>query len=167
MNYQLIYDITQEEYQIGTGSIIMAFIIVVLVGGAIGIGHDRYKKGELRGVLSSLAFIVFVLYFFLTPLINFNQIMSKDNIHLIKIAKSQVYKKVEGKVKNFQRMSVDRKKPERFEVDGVEFHYNTAMLTGAFNQPNSPIKDGLLVRISYIYDKNWDMNLILKLEVAE
>ena len=64
-------------------------------------------------------------------------------------------------------MSVNRKKPEHFEVDGVKFHYNAAMLTGAFNQPNSLIKDGLLVRISYIYDKNWDMNLILKLEVAE
>jgi len=167
MNYQIIYDITQQDYNMTeSGSMIALFIALILLGGAVGIAYDRYKKREYSGVLSSLAFMMFVLYASFVPIGDINRDGSRHE-KLVTLAKSQACKKVEGKVKNFQRMSVNRKKPEHFEIDGVKFHYNAAMLTGAFNQPNSPIKDGLLVRISYVYDKNWNMNLILKLEVAE
>ena len=167
MNYQVIYDITQQDYNMTeSGSMIVLFVVLILLGGAVGIAYDRYKKREFSGILSSLAFIMFVLYISLIPIANINRDGSTHE-KLVTLAKSQACKKVEGKVQNFQRMSVNRKKPERFEVDGVKFHYNAAMLTGAFNEPNSPIIDGLFVRISYVYDKNWNMNLILKLEVKE
>jgi hypothetical protein len=59
---------------------------------------------------------------------------------------------VSGPIENFHPMPVDGHDTERFTVSNVHFEYSDYVVTSGFNQTSShggPIREGLLVRISY------------------
>jgi hypothetical protein len=59
---------------------------------------------------------------------------------------------VQGPVENFHPMPASGHDLERFTVSGVHFAYSDYVVTAGFNQTSShggPIREGLLVRISY------------------
>jgi hypothetical protein len=73
-------------------------------------------------------------------------------------------KVVEGAVRSFKPMPWSGHARERFCVEGQCFRYSDFNVTNGFNNTSShggPIRDGLLVRVTYVGDA------IVKLEVAK
>lgn len=80
----------------------------------------------------------------------------------VKALKYGDYKFVEGEVKNFSPASSNLKGNEKFEVDGKNFEYSNASVTGGLNHSiYGIIKNGSIVRVYY---KNDD---ILRIEVED
>ena len=162
--YEQLYSIIEDPYSLFDALVVPVSIAFILIAGAIGILWDRYKKKQYENMLFSLVFIVFVLFqleFFVSnSLIGYEQ-----KNRLIEVLKSSNAKEVVGEIRKFIPMDTYRKVQESFVVDGVKFTYNHALRTGAYVRGNESLKEGDYVQISYIYDKNWGMNLILKLEI--
>jgi len=79
---------------------------------------------------------------------------------------SGAHEVVEGVVENFDPMPHEGHKHESFTVNGVRFSYSDYNVTPAFNRSRShggPIREGLLVRISYLAEE--PHHPILKLEI--
>ena len=162
--YEQIYSITQEPYSLFDTLVVPVSIVIVLVGGAIGILWDRYKKKQYEKMLLTIVFAVFVVYqlgFFVSNAL----VGDKQENRLVEILKSSSAKEVVGEIREFVPRNIGKKIQESFVVNGVKFTYSRSLRTGAYVRGNESLVDGQKVRISYIYDKNWGMNLILKLEI--
>ena len=162
--YEQIYSITQEPYSLFDALVVPVSIVLVLVGGAIGILWDRYKKKQYEKMLFTMAFAVFVVYqlgFFLST----SWVGDKQEKRLVEILESSSSKEVVGEISEFVPRNTSNKIQESFVVNGVKFTYSRSLRTGAYVRGNESLAEGQKVRISYVYDKNWDMNLILKLEI--
>lgn len=75
---------------------------------------------------------------------------------------------VEGPVTNFRPMLLTGHGYESFDVDGVGFSYSDFHSTPFFNQTAShggPVREGLYVRIHYVYSEIGNEPMILRLEV--
>jgi len=162
--YQVIYDVNKEEYQYFNGDLIMPIILLIIMLGAILIVVNGYKTRKKRSTFGGIIFIIFLGYF----LKNFSLLYlyeAKRANHL----KSNVKKshEVEGSIKNFIPLSSNRKQLCSFEINGTKFQFSPAMRTGNFDFTKHLSQNGQRVRIKYLYDDVWKMNLILKLEVLK
>jgi len=162
--YEQIYSVAEEPYSLFNALVVPVSIALVFIGGAIGILWDRYKKKQYKNMLLTMAFIIFVLYqlrFFVTiALVGYNQ-----HNRFVEILETSSAKEVVGEIRNFVPRNRSKKIWESFVVNGVTFTYTNSSQTGAYLGGSNLLKEGQNVRISYIYDKNWGMNLILKLEI--
>ena len=69
---------------------------------------------------------------------------------------------VQGTIQNFSNIKGKKHGEESFDVNDIHFHYASNRITGGFNKMsdhNAPLKEGVLVKISYIG------SIIVKLEV--
>jgi nitrogen fixation-related uncharacterized protein len=162
--YEQVYSIAQESYSLFNALVVPVSIVLVIVGGAIGILWDRYKKKQYKNMLFTIIFALFVVFqlrfFVSTSLIGYNQ-----HNRLVDILESSSAKEVVGEIREFIPRNTSKKVQESFIVEGVKFTYSRALRTGAYVPKNKNLQEGQFVRISYVYDKNWGMNLILKLEI--
>jgi len=162
--YEQLYSINEDPFSLFDALIVPLTVAFILIGGTIGILWDRYKKKQYANMLFGLAFIAFVLFqleFFIS-----NSLFGYEQKNrLIDVLKSSDAKEVEGEIKAFIARNSLKKIQESFVVENIFFTYNRALRTGAYVRKNDDLKEGQYVRISYTYDKNWDMNLILKLEI--
>lgn len=81
------------------------------------------------------------------------------------------YLTVEGNVANFKPLASHGKGTESFEVNGIKFNYSkTSVEYIGYNKVSNEggyiKRNNQKVRIRYIYDKTYDTNLILKLEIS-
>ena len=162
--YEQIYSIAQEPYSLFDALVVPVSVIFILVVGAMGILWDRYKKKQYKNMLFLIAFALLVVlqlrFFVSNSLLGYNQ-----HNRLVDILESSNAKEVVGEIRKFVSRDTYKKIQESFVVDGVSFTYNHAFRTGAYIRGNESLKEGQNVRISYVYDKNWGTNLILKLEI--
>lgn len=164
--YEQLYSISEESHSFFEGMMIPTTIFIVLLGGAIGILWDRYKKKQYKNMLFTIAFIVFVM-FQLCFFVSTSSVGNSQHSRLVEILESSNAKEVVGKIQEFVPRNTQPKVQESFIVNGVKFTYNSSLRTGAYVRGNETLKNGQNVKISYVYDKNWDMNLILKLEIKK
>jgi len=162
--YEQIYSVAEEPYSLFNALVVPVSIALVLVGGAIGILWDRYKKKQYKNMLFPLVFTLFVVFqlrFFVSnALVGYNQ-----HNRLVEILETSSAKEALGEIRDFIPRNTNKKIAESFVVNGVNFTYSASLRTGAYVRGNESLKEGQNVRISYVYDKNWGMNLILKLEI--
>jgi hypothetical protein len=162
--YQVIYDIDKQEYQYFNGDLIVPIILLIAIVSTIIFIIDRYKNKKKQSAYRGIIFIAFLSYMFKNfSMLYFHEFQRLNTLQL-KENKSQ---KVVGNIKNFIQLSSNHKQPCSFEVNGVKFKFSPSARTGALTYISYPLKNRQKVRVNYIYDDNWKMNLILKLEVLK
>lgn len=162
--YEQLYSINEDPFSLFDALVVPVTVAFILIGGTIGILWDRYKKKEYKNMLFGMAFILFIL-FQLKFFVSIAFIENQQKNRLTEILNSLNAKEVEGEIKEFIARNSLKKIQESFVVDGIKFTYSRALNTGAYVRKNDHLEEGQYVRIFYVYDKNWDMNLILKLEI--
>lgn len=154
--YETAYEIT--KFQIPWDIILMsiaALIAVFITWDGIDDfrSHNRGTGTIIKIVLGIIATIVFG-YFAITAF----SYGGNEKKEYAKLYYSEQYEVTEGKV-----YDLDNDSPgQRYKVDGVEFDISRADETVDFIEHN-----GVNVRICYVYDKDLDENIILKLEIEE
>lgn len=162
--YQVIYDISQSEYQYFNGVLIFPTILLIIMVGTLFLVIDRYKNRKKKSVYRGIIFILLLIYpFKFSSKLYFNEFQKLNNLQL-KVNQS---KEVVGEIKDFIPLSERHKQPCTFKVNGIFFQLYPPSRTGALTYTSYPLKNGQKVRIKYLYDANWKMNLILKFEVEE
>ena len=82
------------------------------------------------------------------------------------------YLTVEGKIESFDPLSLNGNGTESFEVNGIEFRYSDSALN-YIGYKTTSVEGGVItnngqkVRIRYVYNDTYDMNIILKLDVEK
>lgn len=171
MDYEIIYDTLNDVYSLSNNLTYMSILCLILIIGAIGISVDSYKNNQNLS-LSVLAFIVF-LFLMLFLFLNNNIMRYQEYRNLVKKIENKQYKVVEGRIKDFKPISKYDKSEEEFSVNKVNFRYSPHKNLRVFgsvkgqNRQGNPLEENLLVRITYYFDKNWNTNLILKLEIKK
>jgi hypothetical protein len=170
MEYQVVYDASQEGYSWWWLLIPILLIIVGIISWrrrealksrinlpivADALGSSALGCGLL--LIVCLTIIGFLVSY--TSYSNAQQILQTGEIQV-----------VEGQVENFIPQPAFDNGVESFTVNGVGFKYSAATISHGFNQSSThggPInRNGIQVRISYYDDQSGD-NVILKLEVAQ
>jgi hypothetical protein len=171
MEYQTVYDVTQQGYN-WWWLLIPAFILAVglaswkarekfgpqlkLPGYARAIGSFALGLGVLLTIcISTLGLTVSYIGY-----VNAKQILETGKAQL-----------VEGLVENFAPQPAFDNGVESFTVSNVKFEYSIAWISHGFNKSSThggPIdRDGIQVRIHYYYDQSENRNVILQLEVMK
>jgi hypothetical protein len=169
MDYQIIYDTLTDVYSLSNNWTYMSIFCLILIIGAIKITVDRYNSNQNLS-LSIFVFILLFLLFLLLFLKN-NIIEYKQYRNLVTKIENKHYTIVEGRIKDFKPISKYDKAEEEFSVKNVSFKYSPHKNLKVFgsvkgqNKQGNPLEENLLVRITYYFDKNWNTNLILKLEI--
>jgi len=112
----------------------------------------------MAGLGFLFAFLIFILMYG-----NYRAILSAY--------RSGEYNTVEGMISDFQPKPAFGGGYESFKVKDVPFFYSDYESSPGFNRTTrrgGPIKEGLPVRITYVYDNESspDRNVIVKLEIA-
>jgi len=169
MNYQIVYDTLNDVYSLSNSWTYMSILCLILIIGTIGISIDRYKNNQNLS-LSTLSFIVF-LFLMLFLFLKNNMIGYEQYRTLVTKIEKKQYQVVEGRIKDFKPISKYDKAEEEFSVENVHFKYSPHKNLRVFgsvkgqNKKGNPLEENLRVRITYYFDKDWNTNLILKLEI--
>lgn len=162
--YQVLYDINKQEYQYLNSDIIVPIILLTIIIGTLLITIDNYKSKKKRSVYRGIILIIFLGYLFKNfSMLNLYEYQRLNTLKL-EVNKSH---EIVGSIKNFIPLSPNHKQPCSFDVNGVKFQFSPGLRTGALTFTSYPLKNGQNVRIKYIYDDNWKMNLILKFEIFD
>jgi len=158
MNYETIFDLTQEGFRVWPGPALGS--ILLLVGAWLIAARDRLPRTTLP------FFRVFPFLFFGFAVV-WTIVMSaasyREYRELTAALKGNRLLSVEGRVTDFRPAPYTGHTLERFCVRGVCFAYSDFVHTFGFHKTMShggPIHDGLEVRISYVG------NVIVRLEIA-
>ena len=171
MEYQTVYDVTQQGYN-WWWLLIPAFILAV----AIAAWKAREKFGpqlnlpNYAKVIGSFAFgLILLLTLCITTLgftVSYTGYVNAKQI--LQTGKAQL---VEGRVENFAPQPASDNGVESFTVSSVKFQYSIATILHGFNKSSThggPInRDGIQVRVHYYYDQSENSNVILQLEVMK
>ena len=160
--YQVIYDINKQEHQYFNGDIIVPIILLIIIIGTVFFIIDRYKTKKKRSLYRGIIFIIFLGYFFKNFSMLYLYEYQRLNSFKLKVNRSH---EVIGSIKKFIPLSPNRKQPCSFEVNGIKFQFSPSARTGALTSTSYPLKNGQKVKIKYLYDDNWKMNMILKFEI--
>lgn len=171
MDYQIVYDTLADVYSFSNNWTYMSIFCLILIIGAIKIAIDKYKNNQNL----SLSTFVFILLLFLLLLLFLknNIIEYKQYRNLVTKIENKQYKVVEGRIKDFKPISKYDKAEEEFSVKNIHFKYSPHKNLRVFgsvkgqNKQGNPLEENLPVRITYYFDKNWNTNLILKLEIKK
>lgn len=173
MEYQTVYDVTQQGYSWGW-LLIPAFIVVVVV---VIVAWKR--REEIRSKISSPSYavafgsLILACVLLLTTCITIIGFATSYSSYfnakqILQTEKAQL---VEGQVENFTPQPAFDNGVESFTVRGVKFQYSMATLSHGFNKSSThggPInRNGIQVRIHYYYDQSENSNIILQLEVMQ
>jgi hypothetical protein len=164
MNYSTVFDVTN------TGSVNWHFVAIglslIVIGIALVALRSRFANWAywplgIRRYANRFAF-VFLAGATCWTLIVFATSAGQHRslTHAVEDRKFQI---VEGRVSNFRPMPYAGHAMESFCVEGYCFEYSDYVVNGGFNNTSShggPIRDGVLVRISFVGNK------IIKLEMA-
>ena len=169
INYQIIYDTLNDTYSFSNNLTYMSILFLILIIGSVGIMLDKDKKNQEF----SLAIVAFIIFCFLMMLlfINNNFLGYTQYANLVKKIEQNQYSVIEGKIKNFKPISKYDKAEEEFFVKDILFRYSPHKNLKVFssvkgqNKQGNPLEENLSVRVTYYFDKNWNTNLILKLEI--
>ena len=162
--YQVIYDINKQGHQYFNGDIIVPIILLTIIIGTVFFIIDRYKTKKKRSLYRGIIFIIFLGYLFKNFSMLYLYEYQRLNTLKLAVSKSQ---EVVGIIKKFIPLSQNRKQPCSFEINGVEFQFSPSARTGALTFTSYPLKNRQKVKIKYLYDDNWKMNLILKFEILK
>jgi len=162
--YQVLYEINKQEYQYLNSDIIEPIILLTIIIGTLLFIIDNYKSKKKRSVYRGIILIIFLGYLFKNFSMLYLYEYQRLNTLKLKVNKSH---EIVGSIKNFIPLSPNRKQPCSFNVNGVKFQFSPTSRTGALTFTSYPLKNGQNVRIKYVYDDNWKMNLILKFEIFD
>ena len=161
MEYTTVYEISATAFPV---YYIIPFVLLLVFAFLF------YKliKLKIKNSLCVILPLVIALMSFLSIACVYDYIDTQNNI--IKPYFDGEYKTVSGVVENFKPLPSKGNGTESFEVKGIEFIYSKSSI--AYVGYNTEASDGgyiyengQKVRIRYAYDKVYNRNLILKLEI--
>jgi len=159
MNYETIFDLTQEGFRLWPGPALGGVLLVV--GAWLVASRDRLSTATLPVFNRIFPFVFFG--FAVVWVVVMSAASFREYRELSAALKSNRLLLVEGRVTDFRPMPYTGQVLERFCVRGVCFAYSDFVHTFGFHNATShggPIRDGLAVRIAYVG------NVIVRLEVA-
>jgi len=163
MNYWTVFDAASAGYG---GWKALRIGLILIVGGIVLVGLRRhfpkwFWPERLRRFGGPFAWTFLIGAILWTLFVGF--IANGQRNNLIEARASGKVQVVEGSVTSFKPMPAAGHAMESFCVQAKCFEYSDYFVSGGFNNTSShggPIKEGLLVRVSYVG------NTIVKLEVA-
>jgi hypothetical protein len=161
---QVIYDINKQGYHYFNGDLVVPIILLIIIIGTFFFIVESYKTKKKQSVYRGIIFMIFIGYFFKIFGMLYLYEYQRTNSLKLKVNESQ---EVVGNIKNFIPLSQNRKQPCSFEINGVKFQFSPTARTGAFTYTSYPLHNGQKVKIKYVYDANWKMNLIFKFEIID
>ena len=162
--YHVIYDISENEYHFINGYLIVSILVLAVMIGTLFYTIESYKMKKKRSVYRSILFMIFLSYFLKFFSMLYWYTYQRENTLKLEVNQSQ---EVVGEIEQFIPLRESRNQPCSFQVNGIKFQLYPAARTGALRDISYPLKDGDKVRIQYLYDNNYKMNLILKLEISK
>jgi hypothetical protein len=159
MNYETIFDLTQEGFRFWPGPALGG--VFLLAGAWLIAARDRLPKSTLPFFNRVFPFVFFGFAVVWTIVMSASSYREYRELSAALQANRLLL--VEGRVTNFRPMPYTGHRLERFCVRGVCFAYSDFVQTFGFHNTMShggPIRDGLEVRISYVG------NVIVRLEIA-
>ncbi len=168
MNYQVIFDITQQSFPWWAFALLTLLILVGVVG-VVRPQSLRPKNHSAQIVTRLMAAIMLVVVIPTTTNSLLNGLRQYAYYHSL-LQQPGAYSVLEGTVEDFTPAPYTGSNSDSFIVNRVKFEYSDADLSPGFNQLSQnggPInRDGILVRISYIADTDYPhRNRILRLEI--
>lgn len=161
--YTTVYEINEHFFPYYIVIPLCLLIIFVLL-------YYYLKKYQIKNVLCVILPIatLFMLILCVASIYNFFDL--RNNIVVPYF--NGKYMSIEGIVENFEPIFPSGNGTESFEVDGIEFRYLKSFMEYiGYSKTSIDVgfihKNGQKVRIRYIYDETYDVNIILRLEIAE
>lgn len=149
-------------YEISFIDILPKIILIIILFTITFIDFIEVVKSKRKLIKKIFRSSPFVIILFVSIFLVLSMIA--DNFIYSSYVNSQ-YDVCEGKVENYISGSATNHTPEQFLVDGNFFEFYEGF--GEFGYDNyGKLKNDDLVRISYIYDNDYNNNRIVKLEKA-
>lgn len=161
-NYYVVFDILSSGYKAWLFPAVGLFFIVMGVFAVI-FRHKIFPP-DVKATKSNRLFPFMFLSFGILWTIDAFYSTYSEYLYLIDSVKKGYVEIVEGSVNNFEPMPLGGHKKEKFCVQNTCFQYSDFNVTNGFNNATvngGPIKEGLLVRVSYVGD------VIVKLEILK
>ena len=163
MEYITVYEIEKNFFPY---FILIPLVLLVLFGTL----YYYLLKFQIKNILNIFLPIGIIFMLFLSIANIYGFIDTKTNI--VEPYFNDEYFTVEGSVTNFKPLALHENGTESFVVNGVKFNYSKAAIeyvgyNKVFDEGGYIKKNGQNVRIRYIHDKTYDINVILKLEVLK
>ncbi len=168
MNYQVVFDVTQQSFPWWAFAVLA---LLMLVGAVAVVSPQSIRPRNHRAQIVTRFIGAIMLIVVIPTTINSltNGLKQYGYYHSL-LQQPGTYSVLEGAVEDFTPAPYTGSYSDSFTVDGVKFQYSEGDLSPGFNQLSqngSPInQDGILVRISYVTDAYYPhRNRILRLEI--
>ena len=163
MEYITVYEIENNFFPY----YILIPTLLLIVFGFLAYKSIKLKYNKFISVLLTII-TIFSTTLCITSIYNYYNI--KTNI--VDSYFAGEYLTVEGTIENFDPLSLNENGTESFEVNGIEFRYSDSALDyigykSTLTECGVITNNGQKVRIRYVYNDTYDMNIVLKLDIEK